>query len=724
MIYQQNPNFFGGIIIAHDAIFYNNPISIEILPFDSEPGNIDDDNICEFWYCQFTKDQNLPCETTCPYDVSMVQTNGVQFLDCVFVNEFKNCESLATSIGINSKNATYRIERNQCLPPLPPGCEEGTSLFNGFYHAIYANNTIFRPQKIYIDGVTFLNNERAILMSSVSNSEIIKNKFEIPDWEDKTGYGLYLEGCNNYHVEGNTFTWFDDPENPDDEMTESSNYCSGIIVANNSNAATEIYRNIFENIEIGIRCQGNNSKLQLRCNEFKFNIVDYSIIVTSGVLGNQGVCNATITQPAGNQFLDTDLLEMDFRIIPNININYRHHLEPQYILDNYSTTKINLINCNVNGFEDCNSTLPGDIVGEERFSTNLLLTELGEAIIYESLKIDGGSTTSLINEIAYNLNPTELYILLDNISPYVSDSVLATVISEQALPTNEALEILLENFPIADTVANELEVSGYNIPESIIENLNSDIISDTLVVSHINELLATISVLRNKQELLLSNSTLMLFINNEIDSALNLLKAVPEIWSTFKTIEMHAAQNHFLETTELLNGVNTSLQEEQDFVTLYQTLVHILADDRLLTEINPIEEETIRSIANKHSSSGIAALNILSHAFQEQHPELIDPILSNEPRRSNFTQYSNNYDPILYPNPTRDYLWIEVMDHTETEKMVVTITDIVGNIISTSQKSPVGGIVWLDVSEFKPGIYICIIDYQNNIINYSKFIKQ
>ncbi|MCB9019886.1 MAG: right-handed parallel beta-helix repeat-containing protein [Chitinophagales bacterium] len=92
---------------------------------------------------------------------------------------------------------------------------------------------------IEISGNEFTDNFRAILLSGVKNSLVINNSFEVQDQSTLNCYGMYLESCENYHIENNYFTTFG-------SYINGSPFNAGIYVQNNSNAVTEIYRNNFE----------------------------------------------------------------------------------------------------------------------------------------------------------------------------------------------------------------------------------------------------------------------------------------------------------------------------------------------------------------------------------------------------------------------------------------------------------------------------------------------
>ena len=703
---------YGGIIVAHDAEFHNNITSIVMHPFDVLPSNTDDDNISEFLMCRFKKDDQMPCETYASSDVFLDDVDGVVFHACIFENTFSSCTDFDFPVGISSTNATYTVE-SDCNFMAEEGCETYATYFSGYYRGIYASNSTPKPRPITIDDVHFMNNERAILLSAVTQSEIFRNYFEVPDFAAKTAYGLYLEGCLNYHVEGNYFTSLG-------ELTANANYCSGIFVKNNHNVATEVYRNTFEDIEIGIRSQGNNSKLQLRCNEFIGPIYDYNIIVTSGILGNQGICNAIITQPAGNKFSLSGEPESDFRIVPvELTLSYRHHTESDYIPIDFTASNINLHDCGVSGSEDCESTLPGGTGGEVRMMS--VTVDYQEAIDFELSKIDGGNTAELIADIEGGQSPTELKYSLDEASPYISNDALVTLIEIEPLGTPDILDIMNNNYPITDTVATALDLSNYEVPPSIIESLNEDVINNQLTVSAMTDLLATVSILETKREYAILQSLNYLIKENEVDSALSLIDEEAGDWAQQWEIQLLSATSRFTDVAAALADYAVYDKTGEDFKTLYSLILAIDSSGRLIDEISEAEETALRTIASKETPSGIASQNILSYINREESfPELIDDIPEHEFRIQHELTTDNTSVFNVHPNPADDLVYIEIMNAFEGN-YELCIYNIMGLKVFETELNK--EYYWIEITNLTPGLYFFDLLYGEKSIGIEKVVK-
>lgn len=74
----------------------------------------------------------------------------------------------------------------------------------------------------------------------------------------------------------------------------------------------------------------------------------------------------------------------------------------------------------------------------------------------------------------------------------------------------------------------------------------------------------------------------------------------------------------------------------------------------------------------------------------------------------------------IYPNPSSEFLIIEVTNYSPT--LIATVTDINGNILSTTKINRKSTII--KTSEFTPGVYLIHIQDGEKIIQTKKWIKQ
>lgn len=726
--------FRGGIIIASEANFINNQTAVTFNPFDYGFADVDDDNISEFYNCEFTIDDEYLGEDF-DYHVIMLDVDGIDFHGCRFVDN-RSGAPLSGTEGIFSEDATFRVKNVPC-PPGGGGCPDPLpieSSFSKFFRGIEVSNTHFLPREVEINSVNFINNKRGILLSSVENSLIINNTFEVPDNISTHNYGLYLESCKNYHVENNIFTNYG-------LIATGPPFKTGIYVANNSNANTLIYRNVFENLEAGIICQGNNSHLQIKCNAFESMIYHYNIFVTSGELGNQGRClgapagwDLRSQAPAGNTFShDCSNIEGDFRVAittPAIPpFEYRYHTgDPAYRPNEncYTSSIITLKECTLIGYDQngnpsCPSTLPeeseGGSGGEMMMS---MASSTNEVIVKELLKVDGGNTEGLISEIINSTSETELYDSLMKVGSYLSEGVLSTLVStSDILTTPSLLDVLSENSPINVEVAAMLELSNYDVPAPVIESL-----ADTISVNGDGEIIpieSDLAILMEEIELLESERSKYLeeaietyLIENEPDSAL--VAASGENSRSLKwQTEIYFTIGDYNAATTTLDNIIIESEEDADFIKLYSIIIGIHSDNRTMREINADEELILRLIGGKYTTSGVKALNILKYALNEDHEEIFDEFDDFYFRVIEPIVEESNKTFFIYPNPSDNIVYIELKGELANNENVLNIYDVTGTKILTETLRTDFNISWLDVQKFTQGIYFLeIISFDAN----------
>ncbi|HET8964428.1 MAG TPA: T9SS type A sorting domain-containing protein [Chitinophagales bacterium] len=175
---------------------------------------------------------------------------------------------------------------------------------------------------------------------------------------------------------------------------------AGLYVNNNSTKATEIYKNTFEDLEAGIRCQSTNTKLEIKCNTFNNVMEKYDIYVTSGTLANQGKCLGAAhpaveraKAPAGNIFNNTctGSVEQHIKVLSVADpFIYFHHTDLAPLC--YTTSKVTLNSCSYSSTalgEACPSTLTGgtesssELLGEIN-SNSSEIEDMENAMVLES----------------------------------------------------------------------------------------------------------------------------------------------------------------------------------------------------------------------------------------------------------------------------------------------------------------------------------------------------
>lgn len=334
------PTFDGGVAVVLASTFQENNTSVRMEGYT-------DENFSEFVSCEFVSKKSGI--TTFLPSVDLYDVNGVDFDQCTFESGSFYTLNEPSEVGIRIFDGSLRAL----------SCDFKNHLYGIEARAI--SHVLATP--IRVSDSDFENNVRGVFISGIGNLEIYSNTFNVPDLALEC-YGLYLEGSTDYLVEDNLFTLFDD-------HTNGLPFCTGVYVANGHDLVTEIYRNQFERIESGIRAQGNNLGLQIRCNEFSL-IRRYNIAWVSGTLNDQGYCALAgdpmeYQAPAGNVFSQNcNVVNGDFYAYPGSGgLTYHHHSEVERAPDCYSSSII-LNDCGINAADgsSCPPTVGSPFVRE------------------------------------------------------------------------------------------------------------------------------------------------------------------------------------------------------------------------------------------------------------------------------------------------------------------------------------------------------------------------
>lgn len=308
----------GGIIYANKAIFRNNITDVRYSGYHNinSATGVEMANQSLFTECQFeTTNDYLPAYTNA--HISMSHVNGIRIKGSTFEDKRTGIDYL-----VNGRDGIYAHESGFNLIELckdfmqNPNTPCQNIVVNQFKNLRYGVKAygLSTPAQFSID---IKKNEfdcvNGVYLMDISNAEIHQNNFvereelhTVPSAVPL--YGLYLDFCTNYDVEGNTFQGIANglPEN-----------LIGVVVKNQHSANTRIYRNSFDGLGAAIEAIGQNKHpdwsmptgLVIQCNEYENAMADMYITkdvnnpgVTNGIALNQGVNGGATTELAGNLF--------------------------------------------------------------------------------------------------------------------------------------------------------------------------------------------------------------------------------------------------------------------------------------------------------------------------------------------------------------------------------------------------------------------------------------
>jgi hypothetical protein len=552
-------NYSGGVIYASNTSFIDNFKSVEYWQYEYP-------NIGTFTRCNFRlTNANYDLDIDCDKLVTLWNVSGVKFSGCVFENLATNIpQNNKRGYGIYSEDADY-IVQGICTALGEDGCcvsyDEGE--FNNLYYGIYGIVT----DPAWLDGTLKIKNQlfdqtmNGIYLSGFNAApalaEVTANEFSLASYV-RPAYGLYLQSCSGYKVEGNSFT---------SSSTNPNKNQQGIIVNSSGDADNLVYRNTFTSLTSGTTAIGDNREtlslgtgLRFKCNAYTTaHKYDISVVHTAqGATGTiaqyQGDCSSN-TSPAGNQFsASCPQTETHLYVeLPTIySTFYSHHNTGAYIPSCYNSAYWSLTSCNVSIRGSCPSTLCS---GYPNYGA---MMGYGNSIGELSEMIDGGSTAKLLDDINNaSLSSAQLKEILLDLSPYLSDEVLKSYINRPfELTDSDAAEVLLANSPLSEIVYTELKEKKPTIADAAsIENAQQG-------VSAIQTLYFNIADL-NAQREFTKNELAKYYIDSGLTDSVHLL--LDEYGSDFEIYAYALNQNDFEKAKASLDLFPYTEQEEMDW---------------------------------------------------------------------------------------------------------------------------------------------------------------
>ncbi|MDT8413517.1 MAG: T9SS type A sorting domain-containing protein, partial [Vicingaceae bacterium] len=291
----------GGIIQANTGTtFRNNYRDVVFNPFQSVFGSSQLNDQSYFSDVTFITDASLnnPSLNNSIIHATLNEVTGITFSGC----DFENTDVSGTVYpytgrgqGIVSYTSKFTVQA-RCANMTIPCSVFDESNFTNLTDGIVALNTI-RTKVAFINKTNFNNNFKSIFIFNMDAAKITENDFDIGASVSPSNfsYGLYLWNCSGYTVENNNFT-------------SSYGGYVGVYVNNSGTAANEIYRNDFSNLVVGSQAAntngdniGNGVGLEFRCNNYE-SIVDYDILISSGMVADDHGNCLTATGPSNNDF--------------------------------------------------------------------------------------------------------------------------------------------------------------------------------------------------------------------------------------------------------------------------------------------------------------------------------------------------------------------------------------------------------------------------------------
>ena len=739
--------YTGGIVIANNTNFINNEIGVKFLPYSYYSGQIEVKNRSMFTNCTFTVNSEfLSSEMQFKSHVELYEVNGILFKACKFESinyNSSNNEDEYSGVGILSYNSGFTVKPS-CSAILLAGeaCDEQdvtvASIFYGLNYGIIATCSE-NISKIEILSNDFTNNDIGVYISGCTNPSILKNRFSIgksifPTTDSPIG--LKINNSTGFRIEENRFI----------KNGENTNKQIGIYLKNSGADNNKIYKNYFENLNIGQYLEGINystlnncNGLVTLCNTNSSNheadiIVGYDIEQRyNGINLYQSGSNAASSQiltAAGNVFSLPANIDIQY-------LNYTGRIINYYFYD----TQTNLAKP-TEYFDILPFAAPGNLCLSKVHALNRteIESELNEVNLqFSNLKynynqlIDAGNTQDLLDLIqgAWSDDVWELRTELLGQLPYLSQEALYNVALKNLLPPALFLEICLAN-PDATKSEDFLEklrtVIPNPIPEYMINLIRASWNQKTLRTA-MEEELSALKTYRDeyqtyKTDILLSDS-----ICNYND-IINHLGSRGSFSDYLSMAEIAINQNDYVQANlylDIYENNNGKLPEEEeaqiesfrDYIAIRES---IFLDSTTIYLLDSTQIAALETFASSNNYRGaVLARNILCFLYDiciedTPNPQKTLRIRANANSLKNATPFIASVK--VLPNPANSYASFIWDMKSYDQPAILYIYDQTGKSVMTKEiENTQGQWIW-DLKNIPSGVYVFTLK-SNQLILYS-----
>ena len=664
----------GGIVRAFDTHFFKNVISAHFRPYtyiDPVNGNLVN-NKSNFEKCNFSTGFTIN-KPLVGY-VNLESVYGIDFLNCDFWGDGSDEDAY----GIYSIDANFSVfSDNDCNITDFNNCEDKSSIRDlkfGIYALNGASTNSFKA-----DRTRFIHNRYGIYSVSVDYTSITRNYF-VPNYSP-ISEGVALYNGTGFTIQENIFT-----EGGFNATT------IGLRISDSGADDNLVKNNIFKNdLDYANLANGINrgfldlpSGLLYECNEHTNNDRDISVtgsatisdirLPAAGSLGiktQQGSFNL----PAGNTFSYNNTIspsDINDDVSPMLLYFYNQFAaneEPIDISPNIFTFPVS------DEINSCEKIFGGD----EHYFTNLQINTFKShyyqnKIVADSLKsiyytkIDGGNTSSLLNEIesADEASSSELQDSLIGISPYLSYEVLSAYINRTDLWEDQKMMQVIEGnpdiFKRTDFIDNLLqrEIPFDSLLLDSLKNLQFIATPRTILESDF----ASHNGIKTEMLNYLTQSILLDTTSTDVDSLEYWLNERNNLTSKMDIVDLYIQQGKLTEATSYLDSIPVSLVLSQNEVLIYDDykavkdlIISIFNDKRYLDALDSTELSQLYDLADEGVGRGsIQAQNILNYFYGASY--FSDPIFPGVPPSFRQVRVTNSKSAIkvgivAFPNPSR-----------------------------------------------------------------------
>lgn len=769
--------YSGGTIYAEKAIFLNNVIDVEFLPFiNRNPGNQEMENLSHFRDCIFrTHDPDGLIEKVRAHAI-LDGVNGVDFYTSAFEMEETEGNPFETDdkgIGIWATDAEFNV-RGMCDTNTIPCIHYDSCYFKNLRYGIKATNS-GGNNYVWVTETVFDNNIAGMYLSGYHQPTVITSRFytcteqEPPEDLDNAFLGgLYLEGSTGYQVEENYFA------GPLTTMPDSGSIATiGIYIKDSGDDENEIYNNFFTGLDAGIIAEGVNrgdkTGLCLKCNDYRTCLNDMLVIEGDsnnrylGIKESQGSDDTLSSALAGNTFTPE---VQGLQAVDNggnkkyywsyfndaDHINYYHHdynIQVATYPDstNYSYNTITLNNKQKFYVKEdaCPSRL---IIPELKYFENprISVTEADQQLLLlenelDSL-VDGGDTEGLDFDIMTSIpeEALELQQQLLSGSPYLSDTVMKQAIyKENVLPNAMIRDILTANPQSAKSgeIIDALDLRYDPLPEYMM----ADIMQGLHQIGDLESLESKIGYWQNYRTRAvnslvreyLSDSTL----SNAEDSLIGLYLYENTLQSKYRLAFSYWEDENEVQAQNTLSDITSEFALSSQELTVYQdyldyfNILQLMKDSSL--HARQLDSSSVQQLVNI-MNAGLLLVSDYARALliKGRHIEYTESVYfpmevkkypsyyTLDPKKAGFPDDNSLF---LFPNPCGDYVvvYFNMLDKGLTGSLI--LFDLNGKeldriILSSMQNQQI-----INLSYYSDGIYLIQLFAEQKFLSSKILIK-
>jgi len=580
------------------------------------------------------------------------------------------------------------------------------NLFSNLYQGIHLyghGNDLFNST---IQDNDFISNMRGVYLRGTENVELWRNDFEVTPFISQNpetlegAVGIYMASQNrNYHIEENAFY----PVENSTEVLPGNAF--GIVVNNAHGDNTEIYRNDFRHLNVGVEAFAQNrfdqgqthTGLRVKCNHFLHDdadifATDAQAIGQVGIARDQGFASTNPEDWANNIFnqdiyfgntaLDNEAEFYEYRYDETVPSE-----EPVSIFGLVNPTGLTP---SIGSGNKCETTIPRGSKEEKKSQQESNFNAMLDKETLLNELVDGGDTEQLTsNVVLTNNNDAWLrYVQLMNESGYLSEEVLVEVSRKETGFTQAMIRDILVANPLAaksESVQEELDDRSNPLPQYMRDQI--DLGLENMAPSEFIQMQkdqhkagydkATHGLIQILIQDTLPPDSIILFIDA--------LSGSGDLSFDYKLVEIYDAYQEDILASSLLSlmqnygGLSTNqLNELERYIDYRGLMQNWSASQKNWTNLDANDIIELQEYAQHQDRAGSKASSLLQLNGEW---EINDPVyLPNEgvPRSLEAVQELELNTLKVFPNPAREYFTVDYDIQSPFNQAILEIYDAMG----------------------------------------------